>query len=130
MDKLGARGGSDNPASDEAEADIGESAEDNISDAVIIFTRDGTICSLLPGLQGTLDDTAKALPGCPVESLWTGELALMIRDNIKRALRSRQVYSEGGNGTATHRESVDSRGVGPGQLDVTQPGYRRHFQGR
>jgi hypothetical protein len=71
-----------------------DSPESAIGDSVFVLSRDGTIINLHRPPDGLSDDRAAELTGCPIESMWPGELATMLRANIKRTLRSRQLQSD------------------------------------
>ena len=64
-----------------------------IGDSVLVLSRDGTIVELQSPPDGVSGDQATKLTGDPVESLWPGELAALLRSNVKRTLRSRQAQS-------------------------------------
>lgn len=85
-----------------------DSAESVIGDSVLALSRDGTIINLHHAPGGVSDDRATELIGQPVESLWPGELAAMLRANIKRTLRSRQVQSDefGDSSNGRHYECI------------------------
>jgi diguanylate cyclase (GGDEF)-like protein len=79
-----------------------------VGDAVLVLSGDGTICSLLRKPDGVSNDLATELPGSPIERLWPDEVAAMVRDNIKRTLRSRQVVSVDfeGSGEGVHYDFI------------------------
>jgi len=77
-----------------ARSPAADSVESVIGDSVLTLSRDGTIINLHNAPGGLSDDRATELTGEPIESLWPGEVATMLRANIKRTLRSRQVQSD------------------------------------
>ena len=93
MDKSCAADRVDIPGSEEPQATSDGDSQNNTADAVLVCSRDGTICNLLRGPDALMKGLAKELPGSPVESFWPDEQALMVRDNIKRTLRSREIHS-------------------------------------
>ncbi len=93
MDKSSAADRVDVSGSEEPQVTSDVDSQGNTADAVLVCSRDGTICNLLRGPDELMSGLAKELPGSPVESFWPDEQALMVRDNIKRTLRSREVHS-------------------------------------
>jgi len=68
---------------------LANEGETGLNDAVVLVSADGMICSLHgePVLPPDLS-------GSRIEALWPGELAVMVRNNIKKVLRSRQFEIE------------------------------------
>ena len=62
------------------------------NDTVIVVSADGTICSTPSGSGLPSAHSAALLAGSKIEALWPDELAAAVRENIKRALRDRQVH--------------------------------------
>jgi len=69
-------------------------ARPSISDAVLVVSGEGIICNFLREPDTNPDTPASALTGSPIESLWPGNLATFVRNNVKRTIRNRQVHSE------------------------------------
>lgn len=76
-----------------AETTSEDSARPPIGDAVVLVSRDGTICNFLRRPDGISETSMSELCGSPIERLWPAELATLVRNSIKRTLRSRQVHS-------------------------------------
>ena len=64
--------------------------ETTVKDMVVLVSADGTICSLHGALNLPSDHLITELPGSQVEALWPDDLAVMVRKNIGKVLRSRQ----------------------------------------
>ena len=70
------------------------SAQPSVGDAVLVVSRDGTICNFLRKPETISDKSASELTGSPIENLWPTALALTVRNSVKRTLRNRAVHSE------------------------------------
>ena len=64
--------------------------ETTVKDIVALVSADGTICSVHGALNSPADHLSAELPGSQVEALWPDNLAVMVRKNIRKVLRSRQ----------------------------------------
>jgi diguanylate cyclase (GGDEF)-like protein len=70
-----------------------DSVEPVIEESVLVISSDGTIITMHSPPEGVPRDQATKLIGRPVESLWSGKAATLIRTYIRRTLRGRQVHS-------------------------------------
>lgn len=70
-----------------------DSVRPDIGDTVLVISRDGTICNFLRKPDTISESSALELSGSPIERLWPTELAEIVLNYAKRALRSRQVHS-------------------------------------
>lgn len=70
-----------------------DSVEPAIGESVLVLSSDGTIITVHNPPEGAPCDQATELTGHPVESLWSGKAATLLRTYIRRTLRGRQVHS-------------------------------------
>lgn len=70
-----------------------DSVEPAIGESVLVISSDGTIITVHNPPEGVPCDQATELTGHPVESLWSGKAATLLRTYIRRTLRGRQVHS-------------------------------------
>ena len=77
-----------------------------VGNMVFVVSLDGLICNVLQAPERISSTELQNLDGSSIDSLWPAEVAERFKENIKRTIRSRQVYSEEFEDEGGHHECI------------------------